>query len=148
MKSVSSISNTLQFRVFQHQYTVQRLQPVYQQQSWRWPRGSQRLWPQCKPGESKIDEYFDDNDGGGADGGDIDNDGADYDNYLQIIMMVLIIIIIQAHCHRDCDQHSKKHPKGRGPTRGAAVLFNYKWSSWRGPYLLSCFENRYKQLGI
>ena len=31
-----------------------------------------------------------DDDDGGADGGDIDNDGADYDNYLQLIMMVLI----------------------------------------------------------
>ena len=80
-------------RVFQHQYTVQRLQPVYQQQSWRWPRDSQRLWPQCKPGDSNSDEYLDGVDGG-AEGGDIDNDGADYDNYLQLIMMVLIIIII------------------------------------------------------
>ena len=35
-----------------------------------------------------------DGDDGGAEGGDIDNDGADYDNYLQLIMMVLIIIII------------------------------------------------------
>ena len=35
-----------------------------------------------------------DDDDGGADGGDIDNDGADYDNYLQMFLMVLIIMII------------------------------------------------------